>query len=359
MGFLKGTITFAPFRVIGEDQAGFNNFFDEQIKKFAFPDFTGEAEEKIAGWTDIADHLDRDFAEAKYAVGGYLLFSLRMDRKAAPPSLLKIRCLEAERDALKERNIKRINRALRDEIKERILHDLLKKSQPIPSFYDICWNPLGKRLFFSGLADKVVDDFHGIFKETFNFTLQPFYPWDPACLSAGQSAKLQSLEGVLWGRDFLTWLWYKSEERNGSIAFSPQEEVELVFTRRIVLASGDGDYAEQIVCQGLHAGLLEGKEALRQGKKIKEARVRLAVDADVFEFTFKADRFHLQSLKLPETLDDEDDRDADGKTLERLYLIERPFKTMERLFGLYLDLRLSPQWDADETPRMNKWLERL
>jgi recombination associated protein RdgC len=358
MGFLKGTVTFSSFRVIGEDQAGFNTFFDGQIKKFAFPDFATQGQETIWGWTDIADHLDTKFAGATYAVGGYLLFSLRMDRKVTPPALLRIKCLEAERDIRQERNMKRLSKALREEIREGVFNDLVKKMPPIPAFFEICWNPQDKRLYFSGLADKVIDDFHGLFKDSFNDTLQPFYPWDPAYLSPDQASALSSAEGVLWGRDFLTWLWFKSEERNGMIALSHQEEIEVVFTRRIVLVSGDGDYAEQIVCQGLHAGLQEGKEALRQGKKIKEARIRLGMDTDVYEFTFKADRFHFQSVKLPETLDDDDDQDKEGKNLERLYLIERPCKMMEKLFNLYLGIRLSVQWDAQEIMRMNKWLER-
>ncbi|MBN1381120.1 MAG: recombination-associated protein RdgC [Deltaproteobacteria bacterium] len=359
MSFLKGTVTFSSFRVIGEKTSDFNNFFAEQIKKNAFPDFSAQAAEKILGWTDINDHLDTDFIGLKYAVGGYWLFALRMDRKLTPPSLLRIKCLEAERDILKERNIKRVGKALREEIREAVFSDLLKKAQPIPSFFEVCWNPIEKRLYFSSLADKVIDDFHALFKESFDFILQPFYPWDIVYLSEEQSAKLQASEGVLWGRDFLTWLWFKSEERNGSIALTIQEEIELVFTRRIVLTAGEGDYSEQVVCQGLHAGLQEGKEALRQGKKIREARLRLGVDTDVFEFTFKADRFHFQSLKLPETAEEEDDNDAEGRTLERLYLIEKPLKIMENLFNLYLDLRLSPKWEMEETPRMKKWLERI
>ena len=64
-------------------------------------------------------------------------------------------------------------------------------------------------------------------------------------------------------------------------------------------------------------------------------------------------------MKLPDTLEEEEDTDTEGRLLERLYLTEKPMNTMEKLFNLYFALRLSPQWDSEESPRMKKWLERV
>ncbi len=94
-------------------------------------------------------------------------------------------------------------------------------------------------------------------------------------------------------------------------------ESEVVFVRRLVLESGEGEYAETVVCQGLHADLKEGKEALRQGKKITAARLRVAHDKAEWEFTFKADRFHFQSMKLPTVAESEGEEvDREGQILE-------------------------------------------
>ena len=111
--------------------------------------------------------------------------------------------------------------------------------------------------------------------------------------------------------------------------------------RRLVLESGDGEYAETVVCQGMHADLKEGKEALRQGKKITAARLRIAHDKTEWEFTFKADRFHFQSMKLP-TLPESDGEEVDreGQLLERIYLIEKAAGMMDLLFRSFLNIRL-------------------
>jgi len=160
------------------------------------------------------------------------------------------------------------------------------------------------------------------------------------------------------GREFLTWLWFKSEERNGRVLIPGAGESEISFIRRLVLESGDGEYAETIVCQGLHADLKEGKEALRQGKKITAARLRIAHDKTEWEFTFKADRFHFQSMKLP-TLpeNDGDEIDREGQLLERIYLIEKAAGTMDLLFQSFLERRLSNDWEA-ELSRMQRWISQ-
>ncbi|MBU4121448.1 MAG: hypothetical protein KKA48_07840, partial [Proteobacteria bacterium] len=114
--------------------------------------------------------------------------------------------------------------------------------------------------------------------------------------------------------------------------------------------------AETVVCQGMHAGLKEGKEALRQGKKITAARLKVAHDKAEWEFTFKADRFHFQSMKLPTIGEDEEDQDdREGQILERICLIEKAAGLMDQLFQSFLALRLSEKWGAEQA-RMQRWL---
>jgi recombination associated protein RdgC len=133
-------------------------------------------------------------------------------------------------------------------------------------------------------------------------------------------------------------------------------DAEVTFLRKIVLESGEGEYAETVACRGLHADLEEGKSALCKGKKVTEAHIQLGMGNDRFEFTFKGDTFSFQSLRLPVPTDmDEDDRE--GKILERISLTEVAMTTMERLFALFLEKRLSPDWESGELPRMKKWPE--
>jgi recombination associated protein RdgC len=232
--------------------------------------------------------------------------------------------------------------------------EMMSRQDAVPSFYDLLWS-LGKNtVYFSSLTDKVADDFAVLFKNSFALNLKRFSPQDKAAQLKGAFESPDSIS--LIGREFLTWLWYKSEERGGNIALTSGKEVELHFLKRIALEAGEGEYAQGVVCSGLHAELKEGKEALRQGKKVKEAGIRLIHDKNEWEFIFKADTFDIQSLKLPVTQPPENPQDKEGNLLERIYLIEAAVKIIDDLFDAFLKVRPADRW-KEELKKISRWLE--
>jgi recombination associated protein RdgC len=365
VGLLKGAVTFSRFMIIGETPSNFTDFINQRIRQYAFQDLAGKMQEKTMGWTGIQNVLDTDFRHASYAWGDYLLFSLRIDRRMVPPSLLKVRALEAEMQYIKETGRKKCDKMAREQIREGLRQDLLSQIHPTPSFYEICWSVSKGCLLFTCLSEKVMQDFQDLFKSAFGLAAAPFVPWDRRIrdqeAAAGVGAMEKTAPGAMdpksVGREFLTWLWFKSEERNGVIRIPGEGETEVHLMRRLVLESGDGEYSESVVCQGMHADLNEGREALRRGKKIREARIQLTRDAATWEFTFKADRFEFQSMKMPVVMDLEDQQeDRDGRVLERIYLLEAVIRCMDGLFELFASLRQSDAWN-EEQARMIKWLQ--
>ncbi|HOW56569.1 MAG TPA: hypothetical protein PKZ12_01100 [Smithellaceae bacterium] len=355
MGLLKGNISFVRFHVDGRLPAGFLNFVNNRIKGNSFREIKTAAQDKCAGWVSLTDVLDSNFTEANYALGDYLIFSLRIDRKKIPPALIKIKVMEEEKRYLAESGKDRINKAVAAGIRDKVQAGLLAKSEPVPSFYDVCWQVSQNTVYFSCLADKVADDFAQLFKETFSLSLQRILPWETPGAKGKQAPPAESSLG-LPGRDFLSWLWYKTEERGGRIELTGGTEVEIQFQKKIVLGAGEGEYSQSVACHGLHADSNEGKEALRQGKKVKEAGIKLISDKNEWEFIFKGDTFYFQSLKLPLTGPEENGADAAGKILERIYLIENAVKTMDALYDKFLALRLAPQWEQREALLIAKWL---
>ena len=356
MGLLKGSFSFSRFHVEGQLPQSFLNFVNSRIKACSYQSSFKSTEEKTMGWVSLTDILDSDFKNASYALGDYLIFSLRVDRKLIPSKLMKIKIMEEERRQLAESGRGRLNKQMASAVKDKIKLDLLKKIDPVPSFYDVCWAVGSNTLYFSSFSDSVAQDFADLFKKTFSLTLKRFSPQEhPLIAKNPDFAESTSLIG----REFLTWLWYKAEERNGRIKVSGKEEVELHFLKRIALEAGEGEYSQGVVCHGLHTELKEGKEAIRQGKKVKEAGIKLIDEHNEWEFTFKADSFDMQSLKLPVPAWQETPEDLAGGLLERIYLIENAIGIMDRLFESFLQIRLSPQWKEKETKLLNKWLEQI
>ncbi|MBN2284372.1 MAG: recombination-associated protein RdgC [Deltaproteobacteria bacterium] len=345
MGLIKGTITFSRYHVAGDLPQDFSAFFDRELKKYAF-DNSSVVREKSLGWTGLENVLDRNFEYASYHLGECLVFSLRIDRRTIPPALLRLRILEAEKARAEETGRRRLSRSERKDIKEQVRQRLLEKVPAIPSFHDVIWCPAKGWLIIGTTAPSVMEDFEKYFDRSFSLKLVPALPW------TGE-------EDIppLPGREFLTWLWFKSEERNGTMLVPGLGDIEVVFSRRVVFESGEGEYTETVVCQGLHADLSEGKTALRRAKKIREARLGLGIGTDRMECTIKADRFLYQSLNILSDFDEEEE-EREAKLLYRTSAIERMVDTMEKLFALFLERRRSAAWEQEELPRMKKWMEQ-
>ena len=359
MGLIKGNFTFMRFEVEGQLPQAFTTFINNRIRGNAFREARNSTDEKRMGWVSLTDILDTDFEKANYALGDYLIFSLRIDRKLVSPKLMKIRLMEEQRRFLAEHGQTRIGKAANENIKDKVKLDLLTKTDPIPTFYDVLWAVGQNRVYFSSLSDKVADDFVDLFKKTFSLNLKRILPHEhPLAVKSKAQSAVPADELALIGREFLTWLWFKSEERNGSIALSQTEEIELHLLKRIALEAGEGEYSQGVVCSGLHAELTEGKEAIRQGKKVKETFMKLHRDQNEWEFNFKADTFYFQSMKMPAAEWQPEPEDPSAALLERIYIIENAVKTMDELFSNFLKVRFSTEWAEKEKPLLGRWIKK-
>jgi len=359
MGLVKGNFSFMQFSVEGQLPQAFTTFINTRIKGHSFREARNSTEEKRMGWVSVTDILDAEFESANYVLGDYLIFSLRIDRKLISPKLMKIRLMEEQRRFLAEHGKTRIGKAMNEGLKDKVKLELMTKCDPVPSFYDVLWAVGQNKVYFSSLSDKVADDFVDLFKKTFSLSLRRILPQEHPQALAAKARNDVAVEDIsLIGREFLTWLWFKSEERNGHIALGKTEEVELHLLKRIALEAGEGEYSQGVVCSGLHAELTEGKEAIRQGKKVTEAGIRLIADQNEWEFTLKADNFHFQSLKLPPAEWQETSEDQSGKLLERIYLIENAAGIIDELYNEFLSIRYSPRWGENEMKLVTKWLHQ-
>ena len=359
MGLIRGAFTFMQFSVDGKLPQAFTTFARSRIQGNAFREARSSTEEKRMGWVSATDVLDADFENTPFSLGDYLIFSLRIDRKVIPPKLMKVRLMEEQRRFLSEHQQTRIGKAMNEGLKEKVRMEIMTKSDPVPSFYDVLWAVGQNKVYFSSLSDKVADDFVDYFKKTFSLGLKRMAPHEhPLALKNKAKGDAPTEDFTLIGREFLTWLWFKSEERNGAIALGKADEVQLHLLKRIALEAGEGEYSQGVVCSGLHAELKEGKEAIRQGKKVKEAGILLHRDRDEWEFNFKADAFYFQSLRMPAADPPETQEDTEGILLERIYRIENAVRTIDRLYESFLTLRFSPEWTKNEKPRLAAWLRK-
>lgn len=163
------------------------------------------------------------------------------------------------------------------------------------------------------------------------------------------------------GQEFLTWLWYKSEERGGTVHLRGTGDIQLVFEKHMLLESGEGESLEKVICQGLQAELREARTGLLAGKKIEQARLIMARDSYEWRFSLKGSTLEFKSMKLPKTMSDaeeSDDMDAvEGRLLDRISLYEIAVRTIDELFRSFLEIRVTDSWQP-ELDKIRTWIHK-
>ena len=164
------------------------------------------------------------------------------------------------------------------------------------------------------------------------------------------------------GQEFLTWLWWKSEERGGTIELPSIGHITVVFEKHMLLEFGEGESSEKIICTGLQAELQEARTGLQMGKKLEQARILIGYNNSEYSFTLAAALMEFRNVRLPKTEATEKDKsenpeEVEGMILERIFLFEELIRLMNGLFYMFLRLRVSEEW-RDELLKVRQWIHK-
>jgi len=164
------------------------------------------------------------------------------------------------------------------------------------------------------------------------------------------------------GQEFLTWLWWKSEERGGSVSLVGRGDILIAFEKHALLEAGEGESAERLICSGLQSELKEARTGLSLGKNLERARILLTHDAYEYNFTLTGSTMDFRSVRLPKTAAAEDKPDSraeemEGVMLERIFLFETLTRLVDELFRMFLKIRVSGDW-PEEAGKIHGWISR-
>ncbi|MEW6518866.1 MAG: hypothetical protein AB1461_05595 [Thermodesulfobacteriota bacterium] len=170
------------------------------------------------------------------------------------------------------------------------------------------------------------------------------------------------IEKRFLGQEFLTWLWFKSEERGGTVLLPGSGDIQLVFEKHMLLEYGEGAAFEKIICQGLQAELNEARTGLRMGKKLEQARIHIIQGEYEWHMTLKASLLEFRSVKPPKTMASSEEGDTaeaiEGRLLDRIGMLETATRTIDELFRVFLAIRTSPAAWQDELARLRAWIRK-
>ena len=154
------------------------------------------------------------------------------------------------------------------------------------------------------------------------------------------------------GREFLTWLYYQSDLQAGRVEANG-EMYELWIDRRVALEDDSIEPASCVSYSGDTVTSEDLKNAIRSGKKIREARFRLEKGENTWCFSLRADRLEVAGLKIDLPGAD----DIDERFHGRIIAISALSDFLDACFARFLDSVLSKKWRTGGRKEFQTWLD--
>jgi len=358
MGLENGSISFRMFYIPHRLPPDYIKLF----AKKAAPPVNKNLKEPIHGWVSGRHLLDREITDENAFLGGYLRLTLMKAEKKVPESLLKAECKIQELAELRETQSSFLKKERKIEIKKEVMERLLPEMPPTLTGISIVYDDRTNILYASSISDKQTQALMISMRETIE---KDIIPLTPRTLALQQkrinekdlppvsfSPELEdSLAGGTLGQDFLTWLWFYSEVKGGTVdtdrgRFTIAIQDPLIFVRE-----GEGAH-EIIIRKGSPLVSGEVKIALLNGKKLTFARIIIARDKLQWECGLDANHFIFRSLKLPKG----QPLDPVSKFQERMLSLDTFREAFTGFFDLFLENRASPGLWKSAQKEIHKWV---
>lgn len=198
MGFLFGTASFSRFLVNSKPPKNYEEEFPIRIAQNAFRKLDENSdEERSTGWVNVMDIFDNQFPNRDYFKDPYLVLSWRVDTRKVPSKALRQSSREAE-DKIKDlENLEWLSKKRRQEIREGVLVQLLKRAIPLANTYDMVWSLDAQTVLFGSTNNRLCGEFTEFFLKTFDLNLTPVFPYIMASQALeSQGSNLDILDGL-------------------------------------------------------------------------------------------------------------------------------------------------------------------
>ncbi len=367
MGIQSASATFTRFYVEDPSWKDFWGTVDKGLKAGSLKEITA-GHSQSAGFSSWDDLFDTSFDFTSYHKAEYVAFHFRLDQRKVPPILLKQYMRTALQEYRDEHEGKWPGRKEKQRIRDDVLLQLMDRTLPKPSACEIVWNTQREWMLMGTTSKRILDASWEHLESHLQLHPLPLFHvhWANRLVSASsrEGAVLASLvspdshdaffEGRFLGYEFLTWLWFFSENADGKLKLEDGREAEVHLGDRLTLSLPD-DGNERVACTTQASDLHEARTALQHGKLVEEAQIFVKMGENEYFLRLDTNLWAIRGLKTPKQIKDQDEADTDGRFLEKMYFLEEVFDCLDALYAKFLTLRLAPEWEAKTKPMLNKW----
>ena len=318
------------------------------------------AEEAI-GWVSGRHLLELRIDDETAVRGGHYYLNLRVTQRKVPPALLNAECRMLELDYLAQNGGDFVPVNEKRSIKQRVEEKRLLQMPPQLKGVSVVIDRNTDHLYLGTVSTKDVDTFLTLFQDTlsitpaqvdFNDIITRMFNEDSQSLPCVTFSKQMNDPEYLPSRDFLTWLWYFSEAKSGSVNIGEGADFEIGIDGPLTFSLMDETHGagETVVKKGIPQNSAEAKAALMVGKKLKKAKINLTRGEHIWSFTMDADTFAFSGLSLP----DGEEMDLHSMFEERVNHLDMFRLAMEHYVKTFVEQVKAPDW-KDEQELIHKW----
>lgn len=187
MGLLSSSVSLTRYKVKGELKEPVLETIEQGLTRNVIKDIDDDVSEKVAGWTSYENPFEPDFAGSSFVIGAYLIFSLRIDKKAVPAKVIKKHYTLEMTKRLAESGREHLSRNEKRLLREEIVNMLNRRALATPSVYDVLWNKEESFVWFFSTQKAANEALETLFSKTFDLSLIRLFPYSIAELTAGLS----------------------------------------------------------------------------------------------------------------------------------------------------------------------------
>lgn len=153
------------------------------------------------------------------------------------------------------------------------------------------------------------------------------------------------------GKEFLTWLWFRSE-RDAEVAIAKSKPISVEILGPILLDAQYGDARASLLKGESPATSPEARTALLEGKKLTKAKLKWAREDVEWIFTLDGETFNISGLNVPNPgkLPFEDLMSM------RVEMVLEFEQALQDLLEAFLELRLDEKSWKKELREIQKWV---
>ncbi|MFH2011971.1 MAG: recombination-associated protein RdgC [Pseudomonadota bacterium] len=187
MGLLSSTVSVTRYNVQGKLEEPILETIAKGLKENMIKDIDEDISEKRVGWTSFDNPFTPDFRGSSFVIGTYMVFSLRIDKKAISQKIIRKHYSIEAAKRLAESGRQFLTRDEKKLIKDHVTDTLMLRIPSTPNIYDLIWDYNSFSLYFLSNLKSANEELETLFSRSFQLSLIRQFPFTIADLAMGLS----------------------------------------------------------------------------------------------------------------------------------------------------------------------------